>query len=88
MNELDTLLEVWEKLQLNERKMVLAYAWRVYAGQRRYGPFTPDDKRDMRYEAIEEALDASVYLTRLLSNKAQQAFDNMVADAEKEVSGG
>jgi hypothetical protein len=43
------------------------------------------DKKDWAYEAIEEALDASVYLTALMNDRVEKAYNNMVADAEAEV---
>lgn len=79
------LLEAYENLGERERKILTTLAMRLWAGQRRHGKLTVD-KKDWGYEAIEEALDASVYLACMLSDKVDKAFMNMVSDAEKEVS--
>lgn len=85
MNELDMLLEVWERLATRERKVALAYLWRLYAGQKKFGPLTIG-KKDWSYEAIEEALDSSVYLTAMLVDRADLALMNAVKDAEDSVA--
>ncbi len=85
MMQLEQLLNVWDKLEARERLCVLTFAMRIHSGQRKFGPMTRD-KKDWQYEAIEEALDASVYLTALLNDRAEKAFDNMVSDAEAEVT--
>lgn len=82
--QLDQLLTVWERLAERERKCLLTFGMRILAGQRKFGPMTLG-KKDWPYEAIEEALDASVYLTALLNDRAEKAFDSMVSDAEAEV---
>lgn len=82
--ELERLLDVWEKLGERERKILLTFMYRLYNGQRKYGKLTLG-KKEWAYEAIEEALDASVYLSALLSDKVDQAFGAAVADAEREV---
>lgn len=87
MEELDTLLDAWEKLGPRERKVLLVFALRVWAGQRKYGKLSID-KKDWQYEAIEEALDASVYLAALLNDRTDKAMAAMVSDAEKEVNKG
>ncbi len=84
--QLDQLLTVWEKLAARERLCLLTYGMRLAVGQRRFGPMTLD-KKDWPYEAIEEALDASVYLTALLNDRVDKAYANMVSDAEAEVLG-
>lgn len=61
----ETLLELWEGLGATERKVFLTYGWRLRAGQRKYG-LLEDNKKEWDMEAIEEALDASVYLGTLL----------------------
>ncbi len=83
--QLDQLLNVWEKLAERERKCLIVYGMRVLAGQKKFGPMTVD-KRDWPYEALEEALDASVYLTAALNDRVEKAYANMVSDAEKEVA--
>lgn len=85
MQQLNNLLEAWENLGERERKILCTFAMRLWAGQRRYGQLTVG-KKDWTYEAIEEALDASVYLACLLNDKTDKAFNAMVADAEKEVT--
>lgn len=80
---LDQLLDFWEKLGERERKVTLTFMARLYAGQRKYGKLE-SAKKDWAYEAIEEALDASVYLAAMLNDKSEKAYDSMVADAEKE----
>lgn len=82
--QLEQLLDTWEKLAVRERLCLLTYGMRLLAGQRKYGPMTLA-KKDWPYEAIEEALDASVYLTALLNDRAEKALANMVSDAEAEV---
>lgn len=82
--QLEQLLNVWEKLAVRERLCLLTYGMRLAAGQKRFGPMTLA-KKDWPYEALEEALDASVYLTAALNDRAEKAFNNMVTDAENEV---
>lgn len=82
--QIEQLLNVWEKLAVRERKCLLTFGMRILAGQRKFGPMTVD-KKDWPYEAIEEALDASVYLTALLNDRVEKAYNNMVNDAETEV---
>ncbi len=84
MEQLSNLLDVWEKLETRERKVLLAFMYRLYAGQRKFGALKVG-KYDWSYEAIEEALDASVYLTCMLSDKVDKAIDHMVSDAEEEL---
>ncbi len=82
--QLDQLLTVWEKLAARERLCLLTLGARLAAGQRKFGPLSAG-KKDWKYEAVEEALDASIYLTALLNDSVEKAFDNMVSDAEAEV---
>jgi hypothetical protein len=82
--QLDTLLNVWEKLAPMERTTALAYLHRLYAGQRRFGPLKTD-KKEWTYEAKEEALDAAVYLSALLAEHSMKAMERMVEEAENEV---
>ena len=82
---LETLLDLYERLGAREKLVLQTFGQRLYAGQRRYGVLT-EGKKDWKYEAIEEALDASVYLTALLNDSVDRAFDAMVSDAEKEVT--
>ena len=84
--QLDRLLETWEKLGEGERNILLTFTMRLYAGQRKFGPLRRD-KKDWKYEAIEEALDLAVYLSCALEDKAFKAFQSMQADAEIEVKG-
>jgi len=83
----DQLLDVWEKLGVRERKVLLTVAMRLWAGQRRHGELVVE-KKDWNYEALEEAIDASVYLACALNDRSEKAFGAMVADAEKEVNTG
>jgi hypothetical protein len=85
--ELDQLLDAWEKLGPRERKVLLTVAMRIQAGQRRHG-LLATDKKDWTYEALEEAIDASVYLACALNDRTEKAFAAMVADAEREVTEG
>lgn len=82
--ELEQLLDVWDKLAVRERKVLLTFAMRLWAGQRRHGELSLG-KKDWNYEAIEEALDASCYLACLLNDRSEKAFAAMVTDAEKEL---
>ncbi len=84
--QLEQLLNIWEALASRERLCLLTYGMRIMAGQKKFGPMTLA-KKDWAYEAIEEALDASVYLTALLNDRVEKAYDSMVADAEAEVRG-
>ena len=81
---LDRLLDVWEKLGERERQVLVTLGQRLYVGQKRHGKLSID-KKDWTYEAIEEALDGSIYLTCALSDRVDKAFNNAVADAEAEV---
>lgn len=82
---LDHILEAWETLGEREKKILATFTMRLLAGQRKYGKLSID-KKDWSYEAIEEALDASVYLAALLNDKTDKAFAAMVSDAEREVT--
>ncbi len=84
MNELDMILSLWEKLGERERKVLLTFANRMLAGQRRYGHLYVG-KKHWGYEAIEEALDAAVYLSALLQDKVDFALNSAVLDAEKAI---
>ena len=83
---LDRLLDVWEKLGERERQVLVTLGQRLYVGQKRHGKLSID-KKDWTYEAIEEALDGSIYLTCALADRVDKAFNNAVADAEAEVTG-
>lgn len=82
---LERLLQAYEELGERERKILATLAMRLWAGQRKFGKLSVD-KKDWGYEAIEEALDASVYLACMLNDKADKAFSNMVKDAEAEAN--
>lgn len=47
-----------------ELEILAAIAVRLAMGQRQYGKFPEDDKRDFAQEAKEEALDLAVYMAR------------------------
>lgn len=47
-----------------EREVWMAIGDRLLGGQQTYGRFRDDDRRDMRVEAAEEALDLAVYVAR------------------------
>ncbi len=82
---LENMLTVWEKLGPREKQVLLTFAWRMAAGQRKYGPMS-FAKKDWPYEALEEVLDACVYMSAALCDKTDKAFDKAVADAEAEVT--
>ena len=84
MDDIENMLRAWEHLGMRERKVLLAFAWRLLAGQKRHGKLSYD-KKDWNYEAIEEALDASVYLTALLNDRSEKAFRTAVQDAEEQM---
>jgi hypothetical protein len=62
---IELLLQVWEKLGPMERSVLNTYAHRLYAGQRKYG-MLHETKKDWTWEAAEECLDSSVYLSAAL----------------------
>lgn len=82
---LENLLELWEKLGVRERKVFLTMGYRLWAGQRLHGELSVG-KKDWTYEALEEAIDASVYLAAALNDRAEKAMDAMLPDAEKELA--
>ncbi len=88
MNEpgpsVESLLDAWIRLAERERKVLCTLAWRLAAGQRKFGPLTVA-KKDWTFEALEEVLDACVYMGAALSDKADIAFERAVSDAEAEV---
>ena len=47
-----------------EIEIIAAIADRLAMGQKQYGKFPADDKRDFLQEAKEEALDLAVYMAR------------------------
>lgn len=83
---LNHLLDVYEKLGERERLVLGTYAQRLWNGQRKYGPMTLA-KKDWPYEAIEEALDASVYLAAMLNDRVEIAFTKALKEAEDEAKG-
>ncbi len=85
-DHLENILTVWEKLGPREKRVLLTFAWRMATGQRKYGPMSLA-KKDWTYEALEEVLDACVYMSAALCDKTDKAFDRAVADAEAEVCG-
>ncbi len=84
---IESLLDCWEKLGGRERKVICTVAWRLYAGQRRYGPLTLG-KKNWPLESLEEQLDSCVYLAAAMSDQTDLAFNRAVADAEAEVVSG
>lgn len=58
--QLGRLLDAWEHLHENERKVLCTIAERIQAGQKTYGPLYPG-KRKWGWEYFEEQLDAAVY---------------------------
>lgn len=62
---------MWEKLGPLERSVLNTYAWRLYAGQRKYGQLE-EDKKVWTWEAAEELLDAAVYLGAALVAATEQ----------------
>ena len=84
--QLDRLLETWEKLGEGERNVLMVFLMRLYAGQRKFGKLTRD-KKDWKYEALEEAIDGAVYLACALESQSAKAYDSALADAEAEVTG-
>ena len=83
--DLERLLYQWENLKERERKVLLTFAQRLLNGQRKYGAMS-QDKKDWPYEAIEEVLDACVYMTACLNDRVDKAFNEAVAVEEKEVA--
>jgi hypothetical protein len=71
MEDLNQLLNVWEKLGRQERNILLTYAARIYAGQRKYGVFDSSKKREWKWEAMEEVLDLSVYIGKALFEETE-----------------
>ena len=51
------------RLPYRERQMILEFVSRIEAGLKDYGPWPSpaNDKRDLRQEAVEEALDLMAY---------------------------
>ena len=84
--KIDQFLTTWEKLGPGEQTLVLVYMSRLYAGQKKYG-LIDTDKKDWTYEALEEALDAAVYMSAALQQKYQKALDGLVEAKEREVIG-
>jgi len=82
--EIDRILTIWEQLAERERKVMLTYAYRLLAGQKKYGALIKF-KKQWGYEAIQEAVDASVYLTAALQDWVDHALDTEIVNAEKEV---
>lgn len=62
LKPLDIVLETWEKLGEVEQRVLATLATRIYSGQRKYGKLAYD-KKAWTWEACEEGLDMSVYLT-------------------------
>lgn len=62
LEDLDLFLDILERLGPMERKVLLIYAQRLGAGQRKYG-LLEAGKKDWNWEALEETLDQSVYIT-------------------------
>lgn len=58
---LDSLLDCWEFLGKKEKAIVVLFAKRVLAGQRKYGEVSTD-KKNWTWESLEETLDGSFYL--------------------------
>lgn len=84
MTELNRLLDLWENLGERERKVVLSFMTRLYAGQRLHGKLSLDKKK-WGYEAIEEALDGCVYLTCMLNDFVDRSVAGIADRAEEEV---
>jgi hypothetical protein len=61
---LRNLLDIWEELAPRERRALTLYARRISRGQQLFGKLTKD-KKNWAKETVEEAIDASVYLTAL-----------------------
>ena len=85
LTQLDRFLGLWEKLQLGERNILLVFMQRLYNGQKKFGPIDRA-KRLWTYEALEEALDASVYLAAALEARAYEAYESSVEQEEAEVA--
>lgn len=60
--KLEQLLEAWEAFGQVEKEVLHAYTMRLYAGQKSFGKLTYT-KREWNYEALEEQIDYSVYMT-------------------------
>lgn len=59
---IEHILGIWEKLGPMERSILNTLAYRIYAGQRKYGQLD-ESKKDWTWEAAEEGLDQAVYLS-------------------------
>jgi hypothetical protein len=57
-------------LGAHEKEIVVDLIQRLVQGQREYGKFQDLDRRDFNRESYEEAIDLSVYLTRLVKRLA------------------
>ncbi len=84
---IESLLDCWEKLGARERKVICTVAWRLYAGQRKYGPLTLG-KKNWPLETLEEQMDSLVYLAAAMSDQTDLAFERAIHDAEAEVTSG
>lgn len=62
------LLEYYELMKPNERKALVEIARRMFWGQTQYGPLR-HGKKNWQQEALEEAMDMSVYLAAALTLK-------------------
>lgn len=83
--DVEVLLDTYEKLGPLERKVLLTFLHRLYAGQRKYGKLS-EDKKEWTWEAAEEALDASVYLSVSLVAATNETKRRYFADlGESEV---
>lgn len=65
-DQVSELRKIWTELGKNERTLLLNIADRLLAGQKQYGEVFPGKKRWDR-EALEEAMDGTVYMALLLT---------------------
>jgi hypothetical protein len=72
MTDRGLLLDYWKELADRERKIVLAFVARLLAGQKIHGKLSPG-KKNWKYEACEESLDAAVYMCALLHDTMEDA---------------
>lgn len=74
ISRLENILEIWETLGETEKKVLITFAFRLLAGQRKYGKLDlQTDKRAWTWEAAEEALDMSCYLAAELIHATEES---------------
>ena len=62
----EELLTIWQNLNDNERSVAAMVLRRIYNGRVEYGAWQPGDGRDNVAEALEEMVDAPIYIAMRL----------------------